>query len=266
MLLAVHRGQVVGVDRIVEALWEDGPPRQPEQNVATLVSRLRAVLGPEVITGGRGGYRLGAPPAVRVDVDVAAAVGRRGAPASCGWGTRDRDVRRLAGRWRCSVPVRCWWASPTRSGCWRRGRTRSDLVREARHTAAAAALLVDDPTAAVRVSAAAIEADRFDEAAHRLPDDRLSRSGGAVEGAGHVRAIAGGPGRRTGCRPAPETRQVHVAVLREQSADVSGLPATRVRGPVSLRGPDRSALPGRDDRSGSAAGRRGRRRPPAGQR
>ena len=63
MLLVVHRGRVVGVDRIVDALWDESPPRHPEQNVATLVSRLRAALGSDVIIGGRGGYRLGMPPA-----------------------------------------------------------------------------------------------------------------------------------------------------------------------------------------------------------
>ena len=55
MLLAVHRGRDVGVDRIVDALWDD-MPRQPERNVATLVSRLRALLGSEVIIGGPAFY------------------------------------------------------------------------------------------------------------------------------------------------------------------------------------------------------------------
>jgi DNA-binding SARP family transcriptional activator len=45
MMLAVHRGQVVGSDRIIDALWDGHPPRRAEQNVATLVSRLRAALG-----------------------------------------------------------------------------------------------------------------------------------------------------------------------------------------------------------------------------
>ena len=71
MLLAVHRGRDVGVDRIVDALWDD-MPRRPERNVATLVSRLRGLLGSEVIIGGPAFYRLGVPPAVLIDVDVAA--------------------------------------------------------------------------------------------------------------------------------------------------------------------------------------------------
>jgi hypothetical protein len=52
-LLAVSRPGLVPVDRIVDVLWADGPPAAAEQNVATLVSRLRGVLGPGVILGGR---------------------------------------------------------------------------------------------------------------------------------------------------------------------------------------------------------------------
>jgi len=70
--LAASRGQLVPTDRIVDVLWPDGPPRRPAQDVATLVSRLRAALGPGVIVGGREGYRLGGPPDVRVDMDEAA--------------------------------------------------------------------------------------------------------------------------------------------------------------------------------------------------
>ena len=52
-VLAVARPGPVAVDRIVEVLWADEPPAAAEQNVASLVSRLRGVLGPGVILGGR---------------------------------------------------------------------------------------------------------------------------------------------------------------------------------------------------------------------
>ena len=61
-LLAVERPGLVTVDRIVEILWPDERPASPEQNVAIMVSRLRAVLGAELIQGGRAGYRLAAGP------------------------------------------------------------------------------------------------------------------------------------------------------------------------------------------------------------
>ncbi|GAA0936305.1 hypothetical protein GCM10009557_95710 [Virgisporangium ochraceum] len=36
-LLSVEPGRLVGMDRIVEMLWGDRPPRRPPANVATLV-------------------------------------------------------------------------------------------------------------------------------------------------------------------------------------------------------------------------------------
>jgi DNA-binding SARP family transcriptional activator len=72
-LLVVERGRTVGVDRIVEALWADRAPTRPVDNVATLVSRLRATLGPAIVVGARGGYRL-APDAGTVDLDEADAL------------------------------------------------------------------------------------------------------------------------------------------------------------------------------------------------
>ena len=57
-LLVVRRRSSVSVDAIVDALWEDDPPAGAAQNVASLVSRLRRVLGPERIAGGRRGYRF----------------------------------------------------------------------------------------------------------------------------------------------------------------------------------------------------------------
>ncbi len=41
----------------MEALWGARPPADPDANLATPVSRLRAVLGPEVIAGDRHGWR-----------------------------------------------------------------------------------------------------------------------------------------------------------------------------------------------------------------
>jgi len=68
-LLAARREQVVTPDGLVDALWGDQPPERPARNVATLVSRLRAQLGADVVVGDHRGYRLGG---ARVDVADAA--------------------------------------------------------------------------------------------------------------------------------------------------------------------------------------------------
>ena len=59
-LLTVERTQVVSVDRIASVLWPGDLPAKPAQHVATLVSRLRRALGPDVICGGRQGYQFAA--------------------------------------------------------------------------------------------------------------------------------------------------------------------------------------------------------------
>src|SRR5439155_5155077 len=51
--------------------WPGGPPAQPAANIAVLVSRLRSVLGPDLIQGGRPGYVFRPGPTCWIDVDAA---------------------------------------------------------------------------------------------------------------------------------------------------------------------------------------------------
>ena len=166
-LLAVSRGRVVPTDRIVDVLWTGQRPRRPEREVATLVSRLRAALGAGVVLGGPAGYRLGDPPAVRVDLDeaallldecrarlargqaaVAAAAGRR-ACALLGDGPVLADVPDAD------------WVVDLRA-------EHAAQLRAARHATAEALLRAGDATGAVETAQAAVRADRLDEPAHRL--------------------------------------------------------------------------------------------------
>ena len=58
-LLLSERGRVVGIERIVEALWADGEsPDAASRSVMKYVSRLRAVVGEDVIATVGAGYRL----------------------------------------------------------------------------------------------------------------------------------------------------------------------------------------------------------------
>ena len=60
-LLAVERGALVPLDRIVEALWPDDAPADPAANVATLVSRTRKLLGADLLTATGRSYGLTSP-------------------------------------------------------------------------------------------------------------------------------------------------------------------------------------------------------------
>ena len=67
-MLAARAPQLLAMDAIVATLWGDAPPAKAEANVASLVSRLRSVLGAEVIDGTRRGYRLAIGASVTVDL------------------------------------------------------------------------------------------------------------------------------------------------------------------------------------------------------
>src|SRR5439155_22932925 len=70
-LLLLERRHIVGNDRIAEVLWSDPVPDNADRLVATLVSRLRSVLGPDSVEGGPGGYRFAPGAGFEVDLDDA---------------------------------------------------------------------------------------------------------------------------------------------------------------------------------------------------
>jgi DNA-binding SARP family transcriptional activator len=61
-LLLLEAGHVVSVDRIVDALWGDEPPRTARSQVQITVSALRRLLGESVIVTQLPGYVIKAPP------------------------------------------------------------------------------------------------------------------------------------------------------------------------------------------------------------
>jgi DNA-binding SARP family transcriptional activator len=211
-LLAVEQGRLVGIDRVVEVLWDGAPPLHPAENVATLVSRLRTRLGPEVITGGRSGYRLG--DMVSVDLYEGAAL----VTEACRQLVRgehrqalttieralellDGDV--LEGESDASWPV------AARS-------VHGESLRRARYTAAEAALQLGNITTAQAFAEAAVVADPLDESASRA----LMRAYAA--GGEQARALAAYERLRTalatelGVDPARTTRDLHLAILQDR--------------------------------------------------
>jgi predicted ATPase/DNA-binding SARP family transcriptional activator len=61
-LLALHPGQVVSADRLVEGLWGEHPPAGTANALQSLVAKLRRALGPdEVVRTARPGYVLDVP-------------------------------------------------------------------------------------------------------------------------------------------------------------------------------------------------------------
>jgi DNA-binding SARP family transcriptional activator/tetratricopeptide (TPR) repeat protein len=232
MLLAVDGDRVVSVDRIVDVLWADHPPQRPADNVATLVSRLRAALGPDVIDGNRDGYRLGAP--VRVDLREAALLvteaGRRLAadePALAAVAAH-RALKLLGTGSVLADEPDADWATAARADADR-------LVRSARHLAAEASLRTGEPATAIAVAGAAVAADRWDETAHRLLMSAHRAAGEPAKALAVYESLRAGLADELGVDPARETRDLHLTLL-------TGAPE---RKPEPTRRPEATTLVGR---------------------
>jgi len=220
-LLAVEHHRTVPVGRIADVLWGDTPPRRPARSVATLVSRLRGTFGRDLVVGDGTGYGLGE--AVGTDLGDAAAIVAEAELRLTGC----ESAHALAA---ASAVLDLLGAGAGGAGdggdvladeadvTWTK-RARSlhmDLLRRARHTAAMAGLHSREHAAAMAAAEAAIATDPFDEFAHRA----LMRAHAAA--AEPARALLiyenlrGRLARELGVGPAVATRQLHVAILREQ--------------------------------------------------
>ena len=72
VLLLINRGDVVSVDRIVEALWGDHPPETAAKAVQGYVSHLRRMLEPGRDAGGSDGLLLTRAPGYVLRADAVA--------------------------------------------------------------------------------------------------------------------------------------------------------------------------------------------------
>ena len=246
-LLAVERPGLVTVDRIVEILWPDERPAAPGQNVATMVSRLRAVLGAELIQGGRTGYRLAAGPGVVVDLDAAAgfceqAEGKLGTAAAVALAAAERAHELLAAGTAISDEQYADWADRAREQL-------RELLRRVRLAAAQASLATGDPRRAASFAEAAVAADPLDEAAHRWYMSAAAAAGEQAKALAAYEALRQRLGRELGADPAPQTRELHLAILREQDGGLAwsgaGRAAPRGTEPRGT-GPGTIPLAGRD--------------------
>ena len=217
-LLAAHRGGLVATERIADVLWGDEQPRDAAANVATLVSRLRSVLGDDVIAGSRAAYGLLPGGAWVTDVDAARELlveatdrQRAGEPGLAGAAaTRAYD---LLGEHDGFVELADEdWVAPLREEI--RG-----LRRTARHIAALAATATGDPATARALAQAAVAADPLDEQAYRDLMTLLAADGESAAALAVYADLQRTLRRELGIDPHRDTREVHLTILRgEQPA------------------------------------------------
>jgi DNA-binding SARP family transcriptional activator/tetratricopeptide (TPR) repeat protein len=226
-LLAVERARLVSVDRITEVVWADDPPAERAQHVATLVSRLRRVLGSDAIRGGRQGYQLAGAPAIMIDLDEAARLTGHAerelgtAPAVAG-AAAERAVEILSPGTALAEEPYAAWAEPAREEL--RG-----LLRRARHALAEASQATGDADLAARVAADAMADDLFDEGAHRLFMSACAAAGERAKALETYARLSRRLAEELGTDPAPDTQDLYLAILRQQRP---GDPGLRDAGPA----------------------------------
>jgi DNA-binding SARP family transcriptional activator/tetratricopeptide (TPR) repeat protein len=219
-LLAVERGHLVQMDRIIDVLWPDEPPAQASENVATLISRLRKALGADALGGSRGGYRLGEPPFVVVDVDdgadLVSEAERRLAAAQpvLAAAAAAAAVDLLSGGRILEDESDAAWSEQAEVG-------RATLLRRARQVAAQASLACDEPASAAVYAEAAITDDPLDEASHRLLMAAHSAAGEPARAVAVYTQLREVFDRELGVEPSPATRDLYVAILREDTLEVA---------------------------------------------
>ena len=234
-LLAADAGRLVPTGRIIEDLWPGSPPAKPEQNVASLVSRLRRLVGRDCIEGGRSGYRLVLSGTVTTDLDdaekaVTEAEDRlaAGSSASAAAAAREALVLLDTGELLEDELYAAWTEAPRRRA--------ERLQRRARRCLWTAAFDLEDTSAALRAATAAVEADAFDEEAARALMRANHRRGDRGAALVTYKRLESHLFEELGVAPADETVELHQAI-------VGGLPEPARSSPCGIDGGDRRRIP-----------------------
>ena len=240
--LIAHLGQVVPIDVLAEAVWEDTPPASALNTLRSQISRLRRVVGGR-LEGSAAGYSLVLAPGDTVD----AATFDHALRASRDGGDVAELVAALAA-WR----GRAYGELADTAGVRVEAR-RLELARlDATELVAAADLAAGRYTESAAACEAVVAADDVREPSWAILVRALARAGRPAEALRAIAASGHGPARR---RTRPRPRPAHG---RARGAGRAG----RRSGPDPRRHSPRRAAGAahRDDRPGRRPARR-RRRP-----
>ncbi len=211
--LGLERGGPVSADSLVEAVWPDRRPTQPDRDLHVLVSRARSVMGPDRVVRRDAGYALLADWWDLAELtELGREAGRR-ADAGDAVGARTAAEAALAlvrGPLLADEPD-AEWAAAARSAA-------QASVAEVRRVAATAALATGQMGDAAAHATEALRADPYDEAALRTlmrAHAVAGRPASALAEFARVRELLA---EELGVDPAPETRALHEELLRDEPA------------------------------------------------
>ncbi len=217
VLLLVHAGRPVSVERLIVAQYGDDPPAGAANAVQAQVSRLRRSLGADLIELDAGGYRLAVAPE---DVDLHqfeqwARDGRR-LLAADDHGRAATILRDALGLWRGTALVDLPHADTTRWDELRLAAT-EDLVE--------AELALPDG-AQIAELRALVTAHPLRERLRGQLMRALTAAGRQAEALAEYEDVRGLLAGELGADPSPELAAVHLAILRAEQPVRRGVPAT----------------------------------------
>jgi DNA-binding SARP family transcriptional activator len=207
--LLLARGAPVRTDRLAEVIWGDALPERPADQLGVLVSRLRRVLGADVVRRTGYGYAAGVLPSDLIEFEARAteaqtrlAAGEVGAALSAA-----RAALELANAGPLLGTDTGDWLVPERDALARR-------LAAVRLVVATSALAAGDPLDAVAAAEQALDHDPYDELALRAllrAHVALGRPAAALAAFARFRARLADD---LGVDPAPETTELHARILR----------------------------------------------------
>jgi DNA-binding SARP family transcriptional activator len=203
-VLALARGRPVATDALAELLWGDEQPRDPNAQVAVLVSRLRRVLGPDRILLADTGYSLRydwldleAAEALADDADSRLQRGRFASALAAGRGALELLLAAGSGAAAADPAI-------------------ARLTARVRNLCARALLAGGDLASAVEVAQQALDAEPYDEEALRLAMTGMAAAGQASAALLLYERFRERLADELGASPSPASAVVHRAVLREE--------------------------------------------------
>ncbi len=213
--LAVAGGRPVRGEELAAAVWGEKQPRNPADQVSVLVSRLRSVLGADRIPRSDAVYSLAADWLDLVDLEqVVVELEQR---------LRAGETSAALAAARSAMSLAAGLLLPEDDSEWidEARRAADRLVARSRLLAAEAALVGGELGAARAVAQSVLDDDPYDEAALRIvmrADALAGRSGSELAAYAAVRHRLSDD---LGADPAPETEQLHTAIVRGELPTIS---------------------------------------------
>ena len=221
-VLALARGRPVAADRLIDVLWGEELPANPERDLSVQVSRIRSLLGAARVIRSDAGYALA------VDWLDVAALEELGTDARKRLAAGHPAAARTAAAAGLAL-VRGPFLADEPEGEWARGEREAveRTLAEVRLVAAEAALAAGELAEAATLAAAAFGHDPYDEAALRVLMRAHAAAGRPASALAAYASMRERLAEDLGVGPSAETEALHTAVLTGQP----GLRATAPAGP-----------------------------------